>query len=108
MIPGRTVAELVLLLLVFWSGWRTGTLACPCRENRQESVQEPAQKSLSSTIDAGRSAPKVDALYVGNMKTLKFHRASCRYASCANCRAKFDTREEAVSAGYVPGGCCDP
>jgi hypothetical protein len=49
-----------------------------------------------------------DAQYFGNTSSHKFHRASCKYAGCANCTAKFKTREEAIKAGYVPGGCCNP
>lgn len=50
----------------------------------------------------------VEANYAGNTNTGKFHRSSCRYATCKNCTAKFDTRQAAIDAGYVPGGCCDP
>lgn len=46
--------------------------------------------------------------YSGNTSSRKFHRGSCRYASCASCTAKFETRQEAIKAGYVPGGCCRP
>ena len=46
--------------------------------------------------------------YSGNTSSRKFHRGSCRYASCSNCTAKFDTRQKAIDAGYAPGGCCRP
>ena len=46
--------------------------------------------------------------YSANTKSRRFHRASCRYASCTNCTAKFRTRQEAIDAGYSPGGCCRP
>jgi hypothetical protein len=46
--------------------------------------------------------------YSGNARSRKFHRGSCRYASCTNCTAKFRTRQEAIDAGYAPGGCCSP
>jgi methylphosphotriester-DNA--protein-cysteine methyltransferase len=49
-----------------------------------------------------------DAAFVGNTNTHRFHRNTCRYAGCANCTAKFQTREEAIAAGFRPGGCCDP
>jgi hypothetical protein len=60
---------------------------------------------------AGKSrgkGSKADAPYVGNTRTHKLHRDTCPYASCPNCTAKFKTREEAIKAGYVPGGCCNP
>lgn len=46
--------------------------------------------------------------FVGNINTHKFHRASCRYASCTNCKAWFATRKEAADAGFDPCGICDP
>lgn len=46
--------------------------------------------------------------YAANTKTRNFHRGSCRYASCKNCTASFKTRQAAIDAGYVPGGCCRP
>lgn len=52
-------------------------------------------------------AAKAEA-YRGNIKTKKFHRLTCRYASCPNCRAKFATREEAIAEGFDPCGVCDP
>lgn len=51
---------------------------------------------------------KIASAYVGNIRSHKFHRSSCRYAGCANCTAKFRSRDEAIAAGYVPGGCCSP
>lgn len=48
------------------------------------------------------------AEYRGNIRTKKFHRLSCRYANCPNCRAKFATREEAIAEGFDPCGVCDP
>lgn len=50
----------------------------------------------------------VEEGYSGNTNSRKFHRASCRYASCGNCTAKFESRQQAIDAGYVPGGCCKP
>lgn len=58
-------------------------------------------------VSAGREE-KIDAAFTGNTNSRKFHRASCRYAGCKNCTAKFQSRREAVEAGYAPGGCCDP
>ena len=54
------------------------------------------------------TARAVSAAFVGNTNSHKFHRNSCRYAGCANCKAKFNSRNEAIEAGYAPGGCCKP
>jgi hypothetical protein len=53
-------------------------------------------------------ATPAEANYVANTSTHKFHRKSCRYASCKNCTVHFATRDEALAAGFRPGGCCDP
>lgn len=57
---------------------------------------------------AGAQKEVAEDGYSGNTNTRKFHRASCRYASCGNCTAKFKSRQQAIDAGYVPGGCCTP
>ena len=54
------------------------------------------------------AAPKGEPAYRGNTKTYKFHKQACRYFDCANCTAKFATREEAIAAGYRPCGTCEP
>jgi hypothetical protein len=58
--------------------------------------------------DGPSAARQSEESYSGNTSSRKFHRSSCRFASCKNCTAKFSTRDEAVSAGYSPGGCCKP
>lgn len=54
------------------------------------------------------AAVEVAYIYVGNTNTHRFHRQSCHYAGCPNCTAKFASRDEAIAAGFRPGGCCDP
>ncbi|MGK2859803.1 MAG: Ada metal-binding domain-containing protein [Thermoanaerobaculia bacterium] len=60
----------------------------------------------SSAATTTRSA--VTASYVGNTSSMKLHRTSCRHASCANCTARFSSRDDAIKKGYVPGRCCSP
>ena len=53
---------------------------------------------------------KVSSNYVGNSNTGKFHRASCSSAqkiSPSN-RVSFDSRDDALSAGYVACKRCNP
>lgn len=48
--------------------------------------------------------------YVGNTSSRKFHYDNCRAASkikTGNCTT-FDSRDEAISAGYKPCGICRP
>jgi methylphosphotriester-DNA--protein-cysteine methyltransferase len=46
--------------------------------------------------------------YHGNIKSKIFHDADCRYFDCKNCVAVFDTRAEAIEAGYRPCKICKP
>ena len=54
--------------------------------------------------------PEGDPAYVGNRKTMKFHTASCpnvQKMSEHNKEFIFE-REDAVTRGFIPGGCCNP
>lgn len=48
--------------------------------------------------------------YVGNLNSKKFHHSTCRYVVAMKevNRFGFQTREEAVQAGYKPCGYCNP
>lgn len=74
-------------------------------------ITEVSRGSALPSSPAAEPPPAVEAAktaYVGNIKSKKFHRLSCRYADCTNCKAKFATREEAIEAGFDPCGICDP
>lgn len=48
--------------------------------------------------------------YVGNSASYKFHAEGCRAEQKirSDHRVYFETREEAVAAGYTPCGICRP
>lgn len=48
--------------------------------------------------------------YVGNSSSHKFHHEGCRAERKirADHRVHFDTRDEAIAAGYTPCGICKP
>lgn len=48
--------------------------------------------------------------YIGNSNTGKFHYASCRWVSKMydSHKVYFESREEAIDAGYVPCKVCRP
>lgn len=52
----------------------------------------------------------VQAAYVGNRNSMKYHSADCRYAAQvkAENRIAFDSAEQALIAGYTPCGACKP
>ena len=62
---------------------------------------------MSDDAQAGER-PRATYAYAGNTRSKKFHKESCQHFDCPNCTAKFRTREEAIEAGYSPGGCCKP
>jgi len=47
-------------------------------------------------------------IYQGNVKSRVFHAPWCRNFGCQNCTLEFHTRQEAIDAGFRPGGCCKP
>lgn len=46
--------------------------------------------------------------YIGNTSTKKFHEPSCSYLPDSSNRTYFDTRDEALDAGYSPCRRCYP
>ena len=52
--------------------------------------------------------PAGAAAFHGNTSSHVFHRSGCRNFGCQNCTQLFNTREEALSAGFRPAGCCRP
>lgn len=48
--------------------------------------------------------------YVGNANSKKFHYADCHFVNKMNPanRVDFNTREEAINAGYIPCKRCQP
>ena len=63
-----------------------------------------------TTILWTATAAIASATYVGNMTSMKFHNQGCRWEQKMNesNRAYFDSRDQAVSYGYVPCKVCWP
>ncbi|MBP2657257.1 MAG: hypothetical protein H6Q69_289 [Firmicutes bacterium] len=74
-------------------------------------VSTPGQAMTipSITSDNHQLIP-MEPAYVGASTTGKFHYTSCRWAEKIrpDHRVYFNTREEAISAGYVPCKVCQP
>lgn len=47
-------------------------------------------------------------VYHGNSKSYVFHKPGCRYYNCKKCTVEFNTRDEAIAAGYKPCKVCKP
>lgn len=54
-----------------------------------------------------RALPESGA-YIGSAKTKKFHYFYCSYLPDAENQVPFDTRDDAIAAGYTPCGHCKP
>ena len=67
--------------------------------------------TLSAQRDVTTPKPKASANavgYIGNSKTKKFHLPSCKTLPAEHNRMYFDTRDNAIQAGYTPCGNCHP
>lgn len=64
-----------------------------------------AERRPSAPPPAPPSAP-LAAVYTGNVKTGKYHNASCRYFSCKNCTARFASPREAKQQGFTACNRC--
>ncbi len=62
----------------------------------------------TSIIHQGFTSDSQGIVYHGNIRSKKFHKPSCRSYNCKNCTAIFQSREEAIEAGYDPCGLCRP
>lgn len=64
-------------------------------------------KSYPSGTGAPRAEPIADT-YIGNKNSHKFHLPTCSWLPDTKNQVTFDSREEAISAGYVPCQRCNP
>lgn len=60
------------------------------------------QKAVSA------SSANVDATYLGNPKSMKFHRPDCRTIKHPERFVSLSSRDEAVASGYKPCRVCNP
>ena len=60
--------------------------------------------------NSGGSGVNTTAAYIGNKNTKKFHKSSCSSVGKMNESNKvgFDSRSDAISAGYDPCKICNP
>lgn len=87
----------------------TGTVP-PTQDSGQAAGQ---QEQWQAPDEGGNTQPEVTAVtagnYIGNKNNNRLHKASCSYLPAEKNRAYFNTREEAVAAGYdIPCKKCNP
>jgi len=76
--------------------WRHG------KKKAVRSLSGPSQARTSG--DQTTTAPQ----YHGNVKSMIFHAAKCKYYNCRSCSVTFASRGEAIAAGYRPCKICSP
>ena len=55
-----------------------------------------------------KTRPTLTGQYHGNIKSHVFHAPGCRHYNCKNCVRIFNSRDEAIRAGFKPCGMCKP
>lgn len=76
----------------------------------QSDPQPPweARRRRKAQSHAATSTAHDSAEYHGNTRSRVFHKRTCRNHGCKNCTVGFNTREDALQAGYRPAGDCRP
>ncbi|NLC69286.1 MAG: MBL fold metallo-hydrolase [Clostridiaceae bacterium] len=73
---------------------------------KEEPVQQDDEKEDIEKEDIEKE--ELTGVYIGNKNTKKFHKPSCNSLPAEKNRVYFNTKEEAVSAGYQPCKICEP
>ena len=71
-------------------------------DETNEAVSKPIEKKNSSKSTSSTGS------YIGNKNTKKFHRPSCGSLPAEKNQVYFDSRDKAISGGYVPCKKCNP
>ena len=79
------------------------------------STEPMSRKKMREALSAAKADRAVseeeggaDGRYIGNINSFKFHKPDCSSLPAEQNRVYFDSREEALEAGYEPCGSCRP
>lgn len=75
-----------------------------------ETVSFTTEKNAAPAVgrDEAEAQEAEEQSYIGNQNSHVFHRESCTGLPAEHNQVFFDSREEAVAAGYTPCGRCNP
>ncbi len=75
-----------------------------------ETQKQVSEEQVNPTIadGSGQESQDTSGTYIGNVNSMKFHRASCSSLPKESNRIYFDSRSAAVNAGYAPCQRCTP
>ena len=72
------------------------------------SVEKGAGVDTAVSASEAQEQQLAGISYIGNLRSHKFHLLSCRNLPKESNRTYFDSRQEAIDAGYTPCGNCKP
>lgn len=82
-----------------------GTIVITSNGQSLQVNKKGIQARAGPTPNAGDSSSNC---YIGNQKSLRFHRSTCRTLPAEANRVYFSTRDEALAQGFKPCGNCKP
>lgn len=85
-----------------------GTITCKSDGNTVSFSVERNADAQTNPTQQPEEKYTGEAFYIGNLNTKKFHRPSCSGLPKEENRVIFETREDAVNAGYDECGNCRP
>ena len=80
----------------------------PVPQQSKPVAHQPAPAAQAPVVDEDVPPQNDGMQYIGNLNTHKFHRPSYSTLPKESNRIYFDTREDAIAAGYVPCKKCNP
>lgn len=91
-----------------YSDGESGVLSWWEQFNKTTAMDDTSSRqSVGGNTGATRDEPIADA-YIGNKSSKKFHLPTCSYLPDAANQITFDSRDDAIAAGYSPCGHCHP
>lgn len=105
------IISIFVCVLIKNIAYNKGVSECQTRSYASGLVDQKSADSnqIDKSYYSGISRDVPIALsYIGNKKTKKFHKSTCSYLPDKSNQITFDSREEAIAAGYDPCGHCHP
>ena len=88
--------------------YRTDKQGTVCCASDGKTVTFAFEKSAPQSEGPTQVAPEMAAGYIGNASSKKFHRPTCGSLPEPQNQVTFQTRQQALDAGYSPCARCNP
>lgn len=106
----KKIAMVLILFLIVGVVAVSGCTSSDNSTTPANTTMSNASTSTENTTVTNASTTSTNTTYIGNSNTHKFHLAGCSEVSKMNDANKvyFNTRQEAINAGYTPCQKCNP